>query len=475
MTDKKDISSEDFLLEDNEDDVVYFRSQKNKNYNWKSVFEYNVDDDYKALFYNLKDSDIRKVLLKKWESVEAKINSGGFLNTLTIQIDKEIMFPDAKHQQDDFKQAHINNFFKSIPSNHPDPQIQDNLEWKRRSGLKEAVLIGTLAQEDMFTPTVIWTYDLGQNMVEAGVIDSALTDKFYISALVFKPNSNVQHIIFPTEHSYARLKELASRYESFSEKIFGLDGRKNSFFSHIDTIDGMLTLINDDYTKIYSSDRIDISEIIDRYVFIRKYCAQVSHHKLAQALIDEGVTTDHKRIAYWEKSESDIPPFVKDSKLFDKVVSALAKDSFLFFEVYLRDNVGADYVPLHKIKFWIKEFILYGVESEKIDIPEVIENLTFNEDKKELQIKKEYDQVLMKNRIREDLRQNIQTWTAKQLEETPLQILTWTYSLSRLEDTDVVKMAEEMYQQQSDKIEVFKLWKTLNKKIMEHRQLEAPF
>jgi len=81
----------------------------------------------------------------------------------------------------------------------------------------------------------------------------------------------------------------------------------------------------------------------------------------------------------------------------------------------------------------------------------------------------------MKNRIREDLRQNIQTWTAKQLEETPLQILTWTYSLSRLEDTDVVKMAEEMYQQQSDKIEVFKLWKTLNKKIMEHRQLEAPF
>ena len=130
---------------------------------------------------------------------------------------------------------------------------------------------------------------------------------------------------------------------------------------------------------------------------------------------------------------------------------------------------------MHKIKFWIKEFILYGVESEKIDIPEVIENLTFNEDKKELQIKKEYDQVLMKNRIREDLRQNIQTWTAKQLEETPLQILTWTYSLSRLEDTDVVKMAEEMYQQQSDKIEVFKLWKTLNKKIMEHRQLEAPF
>tara|TARA_A100001234_G_scaffold26321_1_gene20540 strand:+ start:1949 stop:3343 length:1395 start_codon:yes stop_codon:yes gene_type:complete len=442
-----------------------------------SLFSYDIEGNYRDLFFSLKDKQVRALFKKKWDSVEYNGQAGGFLNQFQIHIDKEIMFPDNKFLQDDYKVAHINNFFNSIPNNDPDPFVEQNLIDKRKSTLAEAVFVGTLAQEDMFRPSAFWSYDLGQNLVEKGVAKDLKTDVFYITALVFKPHQNLQFVVFESTLSYKQLKEEAKRLDSsWGEALFGLDKRKNNFIAHIDQMDGFLLLLNDDDTRIWSADRIDTTEIIDRYIFIRKFCAQISHHHLAVALQDKAIFTDHKRLAYWEKSDSEIPAFTKDNHLFKNLVSVLAEKSFHLFEYYLRDSVGEDLVPLHKIETWIREFILYGDDSPLIFIPEFIANFIKVEKKSAKNtVKDEYEQILMKSKLSSELRNNINIWTKNQLEDSPVQMIQFTNMFGKMEDTEVVEWTEQLYQAELDKLEVFKLWKTLNKKIGEFKQVEPPF
>ena len=47
--------------------------------------------------------------------------------------------------------------------------------------------------------------------------------------------------------------------------------------------------------------------------------------------------------------------------------------------------------------------------------------------------------------------------------------------LGQMSDADVVEWTEDLYQDDQDKYEVFKLWKFLNKRIGEFQELEPPF
>ncbi len=443
----------------------------------QSLFAYDIDANYRDLFFSLKDKKVRSLFQKKWDSVLYTGQTGGFLNTFQIHMDKDIMFPEHKFIQEDFKVAHINNFFNSIPNSDPDPYVEQNLIDLRKSTLAEAIFVGTLSSEDLFRPSAFWSYDLGQNLAEKGIAKKLKTDVFYITAIVFQPNQSVQFVCFETVYSYAQLKKLAKNLDQpFGESLFGLDKRKNNFIAHIDQLNGFLLLLNDDDTAIWSADRIEATEIIDRYIFIRKFCANLSHHHLSTELARKGIATDHKRLAYWEKSESKTPAFVKDQNLFKALIKVLAERSFALFEYYLRDSVGEDLVPLHKIETWIREFVLFGRDSSLIDIPEFIDNfIYFDDGEKKNSVKKEYEQVLMKTKLDKSLRENINIWSARDLDDSPVQIIQFTNMLGQMSDADVVEWTEDLYQDDQDKYEVFKLWKFLNKRIGEFQELEPPF
>ena len=70
------------------------------------------------------------------------------------------------------------------------------------------------------------------------------------------------------------------------------------------------------------------------------------------------IDADQKKIAYWEKTTNEIPPFMKKEDLLSNISDIFAKRSREFLGIELRDNVGQDYVNLKNIKNWIYEFII---------------------------------------------------------------------------------------------------------------------
>jgi hypothetical protein len=81
----------------------------------------------------------------------------------------------------------------------------------------------------------------------------------------------------------------------------------------------------------------------------------------------------------------------------------------------------------------------------------------------------------MKTKLDKSLRENINIWSARDLDDSPVQIIQFTNMLGQMSDADVVEWTEDLYQDDQDKYEVFKLWKFLNKRIGEFQELEPPF
>ena len=83
-----------------------------------------------------------------------------------------------------------------------------------------------------------------------------------------------------------------------------------------------VSMFNEDDFELWMTDRIDLSTSHQGFRFIRRYIAGMSQHDLSMTMNKKPyfIDADQKKIAYWEKTSNEIPPYIKNEGMLNQIL-----------------------------------------------------------------------------------------------------------------------------------------------------------
>jgi len=139
--------------------------------------------------------------------------------------------------------------------------------------------------------------------------------------------------------------------------------------SMLDELSGRESSTENDAFELYP---YDLSTIQDRFKYVRKNLCGISQNFLANLIEKEwGDKADQKKIDYWEKSTSAIPPLLKNRNLHQAgTVFADNCEALLSYEMKDTEN---KFPSNRELKYWIMDYIMFGMyKNSNLLIPEFI-------------------------------------------------------------------------------------------------------
>ena len=244
-----------------------------------------------------------------------------------------------------------------------------------------------------------------------------------------------------------------------SEKTYDL--LKDSVFVSMHDQGQFVAMFNEEDFDLWKVDRIKLDTPQQRFRFVRKYIAGISQNELARTLIKAPYLqkSDQKKIAYWETSESDFPPFMRDDQL-NYCSEIFAKESREFLGLELRDNLNEDEVSLVQIRSWIRDFIRTNPDDKLVDeYPDFIWRvLDYQKTDKRSSKMQSYKDAVKRYEIQERIDQST-IYSVKDITSTML--VEWFAILESMNEREVVADLQLVYDNDFDRSEVYDLWKTI--------------
>ena len=169
------------------------------------------------------------------------------------------------------------------------------------------------------------------------------------------------------------------------------------------------------------------------------------------------IDADQKKIAYWEKTTNEIPPFMKKEDMLSNISEIFSRRSREFLGIELRDNVGQDYVSQKNIKNWIYDFIISD-PSEKLfnELPDFLWRV-MKEDKPVVisNKKKRYEEAVKKFELEERINQQMKY---KKDDITTKIMSNWFTILYHMNERELIQDLQLVYDNNDDRSNVYDLY-----------------
>lgn len=242
-----------------------------------------------------------------------------------------------------------------------------------------------------------------------------------------------------------------------SEKTYDL--LKEGVFVQFMDAGQFVAMFNEDDFEIWKTDRIDLSTPQSRFKFMRRYVSGLSQHELSTIMNKKPyfIDADQKKIAYWEKTTNEIPPFMKKEDMLSNISEIFSRRSREFLGIELRDNVGQDYVSQKNIKNWIYDFIISD-PSEKLfnELPDFLWRV-MKEDKPVVisNKKKRYEEAVKKFELEERINQQMKY---KKDDITTKIMSNWFAILYHMNERELIQDLQLVYDNNDDRSNVYDLY-----------------
>ena len=432
------------------------------------MFQDLTYDDYiktkNQLYINLTDTKVRNHLLNVHRRIASQKKNKDwrhYKNQLKkfdqVQKERELNLDDATNIA--IKRL---NFFTEVSKSF----LRDKTPAERRNirawynyQLEASNYVGQFALNGQMERdfVVSATSDRVDWLIKKRLIPKGSEEGIYHFLLVFPVNADYPYTIIEKldeGHNY----DPTSPSRSFSEKTY--DKLKNSNPVNFWDVASWISMMNDEFdtTNHYKVDLVDISTPQKRLKFVRQYIAGLSQNAMAQIIKDEyGVKADQKKIDYWEKTDSDFPPFLKEDNLeISAEIFAEKGKNLLSYE--LRDNIAKDLVSKSDIINWIKFFIKENpIDVMIYDVPDFIArtcDLNVEVSGSEMNI---YKDALRRYEMAERTDNNAKILKTEEINTQILQ--NWFGVLNQISEKEIIQDMQLVYDNDKIRSKVFSLWR----------------
>ena len=326
--------------------------------------------------------------------------------------------------------------------------------------LSSANFVGNFVLDGLFKKQYIaWeTCDDVGYLKSKNILGKDFPEGTYMILLVFPVNADYPYTLIEHIGDKGMKVDHLNPSKYLTERTYNLV--KNGVFVGLFDQGQFVAMFNEDGYDIWKTDRIKLDTPQQRFRFVRKYIAGISQNELARNLIRvHKQKSDQKKIAYWETSETDFPPFMRDNQL-DYCSDIFAKESKDFLGLELRDNIADDNVTKKDIKLWIQDFIKYDPDDQLInDYPDFLWRvIEYQSTQKKGSKMQSYQDAVRRYEIQERIDQNTML-EPKDITSTLL--VEWFQILDSVSERELVSDLQLVYDNDHDRSEVYDLWKSL--------------
>ena len=318
---------------------------------------------------------------------------------------------------------------------------------------------------------VVWARtDNAQKLKRNGLIDKNAPDKPYLFFIFYKRNKDYPYssiVEFDTEKFY----DPTDITKSISDELLKEIGNAYlvSFWDQAEFFHEIWT------GEVPFKKRIDLRTPQQRFKFIRQYFSGLSQTQLANQLqTNFGIKINQKNIEYWEKSQSDFPPFIKNNML-EKCVSIFVEHSYDFFSYELRSSIADPLLTRDFTKERLESLIVKFPSNDMWEPTEFFKNLTLFNRPKPINNKLEaYRDAMRRYGVEERLAQK----TVKKFDDlTAEDFARWGYMISQISEAEVIKDLQLVYDNEPMRAKIYHLWRDIKMNLIytDQKSIDPPF
>ena len=290
-----------------------------------------------------------------------------------------------------------------------------------------------------------------------GLLNEDSPDGTYMFLLVFPYKKDYPYSLILHIGDKGMLLDNTAPYKYLDERTYDL--LKSASFVHFMDAGQFVSMFNEDDFELWKTDRIELSTSQQRFRFIRRYVAGMSQHDLAMTMSRKPyfIEADQKKIAYWEKTSNEVPPYIKNEGMLNQIADIFSLRCREFLGIELRDNVGQDYVSRKNIKNWIYQFI---IEDQGMKLWDELPDFVWRVMKEDKPVnvsskKKRYEEAVRKFELEERINQQIKY---KKEDITPKIMSEWFSILYIMSERELIQDLQLVYDNNDDRSNVYDLY-----------------